>query len=529
MKKTVKKLTAVGLTLTSVMSLVACGSSNTSSSSSTTKEKTVAEKPSTIKIMVDSTVMTETQGQKAFNEQLNTALGLTVEITQPDHSGYYTSVSQAFNSDSTMPDVVILSSDYLALYAANGLLWNMTDAWETSETKASGRLISAADSIINGLMVTGQDGKKGLYSLALYRGNGCATYIQKSALETAGIDVSKIEGQTLDFATYYSYLKTITEKTGHYAISAPGFVSDEAPYLNYLPEFFQKAQYTFYADSTGKYVDGFSEQAMQDALQRIATAVKDGVIDKESNSQNTSQARTKFTSKDASTRSSVFTYWAGTWCNTLTTNLKTNGVDTDLIQLKPIKELGTYVERLSPSWAITSACKNPEGVFQYFIDKLLDGDTVQTLMTYGAEGTHWSTKAETVTLQGKEDAGTTYTEGTFHMLPNPEKPTALYSKNHIDPIISLASFSSTSVGSKGYATVPQLAIDSENAFSSECSQAVAVPMTEAMGEYIGDINSCRKSVVSKVALGEMTVAEGMAYYKTTVGTKVEEVLKSLNK
>ena len=39
MKKTVKKLTAVGLTLTSVMSLVACGNNNGGSNNNTSSNK----------------------------------------------------------------------------------------------------------------------------------------------------------------------------------------------------------------------------------------------------------------------------------------------------------------------------------------------------------------------------------------------------------------------------------------------------------------------------------------------------------
>lgn len=55
-----------------------------------------------------------------------------------------------------------------------------------------------------------------------------------------------------------------------------------------------------------KYVDGFSEKAMQDALQRIQNAVKDGVIDKATLGQKTTDARNKFYSTDASSESGVF-------------------------------------------------------------------------------------------------------------------------------------------------------------------------------------------------------------------------------
>ena len=34
----------------------------------------------------------------------------------------------------------------------------------------------------------------------------------------------------------------------------------------------------------------------------------------------------------------------------------------------------------------------------YFIDTMLDGGDIQTAWQYGAKGTHWDDKAETVTL-----------------------------------------------------------------------------------------------------------------------------------
>ena len=155
MKKTVKKLAAVGLTLTSVMSLVACGNSASNNSSSTDKKEVT--KPTSFKVMIDGTVVTESNGGQAFRDQLEKALDLkgAIEWVQPDHSGYYEQISIAFNSQSSMPDVVILSSDYYAQYAANDMLWNMTDAWNASETKNSGRLIDTAQNVYDSLMVNG--------------------------------------------------------------------------------------------------------------------------------------------------------------------------------------------------------------------------------------------------------------------------------------------------------------------------------------------------------------------------------------
>ena len=56
MKKTVKKLTAVGLTLTSVMSLVACGTNNNGGSNNNASSNKEVTKPDKFTVMVDSTV-----------------------------------------------------------------------------------------------------------------------------------------------------------------------------------------------------------------------------------------------------------------------------------------------------------------------------------------------------------------------------------------------------------------------------------------------------------------------------------------
>lgn len=519
MKKTVKRFMAMGVAATSMAQLMACGGANTASNQAA---KSV-EKPQKITVMCDGTVFTQVNGGDEFRKQLADATGIDITWIQPDHSSYYDAINNKFNSESTMPDVVLLSSDYYALYAANGFLWNMTDAWEHSESKNSGRLISTADNVLSALTVTGEDGNQAMYGLSTYSGNGCCTYIKKKWLTDSGIDPSKVEGTTMDFQTYYSYLKKMKDDKGKYVISSPGFVSDEVPYTNYLPEFYQKAEYSFYKDPSGKYVDGFTEQAMQDALQRIQTAVTDGVIDRESVNNSTSNCRDKFYSTDPSSESGVFTYWSGTWANTLKTNLEAKGLDGDLIAIKPIKELGTYVERIAPTWCITSHADNPEGIFTYFVDKMLDGGDVQMLWIYGAKGTHWDDKAETITLQGKENNPLTYSEGQFHSLPSPEKPDTLMNK---DTLLTIGTFKN---GDPGKDAVPEIARQNRAFFAENSKVATPLPMTEALSDNISDINIARKYIVAQVALDYMSVSDGMKYYQDTVGADVDAVLKSLNK
>ena len=425
-----------------------------------------APMPKSFTVMVDNSIVTETNGAKEFYEYLKTLLGDgTIDITwiRPEHARYYEVVSNAFNSANEKPDIVFLSSEYYALYAASGMLWDMTDAWNNSATKNSGRLVATADNIYNALKVPGPDGKERMYGFSPYRGNGCCTYVKKTWLEAAGIQVSDVEGRTLTFDQYYDMLKKMQAAKNSTVIASPGYIGIESPYTNYLPEFYQKAQYTFYKGADGKYVDGFQEQAMQDALTRIRTAVQDGVIDSRSAREySTSNCRDKFYADETG----VFTYWAGTWANTLKINLEVKGLDGTLIALNPIKELGTYAERMVPAWCITTYAENPEGIFEYFIDTMLDGGDVQTAWEYGAKGTHWDTKAETVTVKGGENRGRSYTQGQFHMLPSPERPTSFMQKNHIDYMLVLAKFKNGT--DPGAATITETAKKNVEFFANLC-------------------------------------------------------------
>ena len=533
MKKTLKKFAAVGLTLTSVMGLVACGSKSTTDNKKETVDWASVEKPGSFKVMVDGTVVKETNGAAEFYEYYKKLTGLDIEWIRPEHSSYTDSVKNTFASGD-LPDVVLLSSDYLANFAANGYLWDMTDAWEQSATKNSGRLTEMANSVMAANEVAGPDGTKALYGFSPTRGNGCCTYIKVSSLEAAGYKADEVANKTMTYDEYYKLLKDIQAASDNknFVISTSGFVAGgnsgkpEAPYTNYLPEFYQDAQFTFYLKD-GEYVDGFAEDSMKKAMDRLKTAISDGILDKASQNQSTSDARKKWQSADKSTTSSVFTYWAGTWAQTLTNNLPDKS--DSLIAIKPIKELGKYTERLAPAWAITyKAYENgkAEGIFKYFIDTMLDGGDIQVAWEYGAKGTHWDDKAEDVTLKGKEDKVSSYKEGEFHFLPTPEDATKLMSKNHVDPSLAIADFGDkTDPGAKA---VTQIVTDCYKMFNANSEIAAVLPATEVLNNNIVDINTKRLEVLSQVVLGEKTYDEAMADYNKQVGAKITAVIESLN-
>ena len=382
-----------------------------------------------------------------------------------------------------------------------------------SSTYASA--LSAAEDIedeFEGLKI---DGK--LYGFAPYRGNGCVTYVKKAWMDECGIT----EAPTT-YDAYIEMLKAFTAKYGTYAVAAAGFVGNEAPFVNYLPEFYQDAYPYFIQQEDGSWVDGFTQDNMKAAMQRIQDAVKDGLIDKETLTNTTADARNKFYDD----KFGVFTYWAGTWATNLKTNLEANGKDGELIALKPLEGLPAYYDRVPPVWCITSKCSDPQKVFDAFIDTMLDGGDCQMLWTYGVEGVHWSKSAGTV-LAGTEKEKT-YEDGQFHMLENLEKEGTLYTKNHIDPMLSLASFADGYYDPKEDSVKPEAKAAAE-LFNENSRLAAIVPATPTLSELNGELTTLKGEIIADIALGNLSVEEGFAKFENEGGLEMSnEIVASLN-
>ena len=156
MKKMTKKVVSLGLVATMALSLAACNKSTsngnetpttTQASNETTKgnttENTTAAETTTaapqeykldkIKVVVNGTLTaTVDNGQADFEKQWEDAVGVDLEITQLDHSGYTDAVGRLFVSGD-YPDVMIMSAEMFKQYATTGILWDMADAYANAE------------------------------------------------------------------------------------------------------------------------------------------------------------------------------------------------------------------------------------------------------------------------------------------------------------------------------------------------------------------------------------------------------------
>jgi len=461
--------------------------------------------------MVDGTLVTKENGRDAFEARWEELTGIELEIIQPDHDAYTDVIGQTFASGD-WPDVILLNSAYYAGYASEGVLWDMTDEWENSDLKASGRIKDEA--LVDGLKIDGR-----LYGIAPSRGNGCITYIKESWLENVNMEAptnwDEFEAMLKAFSTEDPDGNGIDGDT--YALSSAGLIGKEIPFINYLPNFYQDAFPSFYLNDKGEWADGFTEPAMIGALERLRDAYQAGYIDKEALTNGTKDCRNKFYED----KFGVFTYWAGTWASNLKNNLEANGLDGRLIALDPIDEVGTYLERQAPAWAITAKCKDPEGVFKYFFETMLDGGEMQELWTYGVEGVHWSTKAET--LLGKD-----YAEGEFHMLENMEKPGTQYKKNHIDPLNAIAYFGE--MENPGLDTVEPEAMNASVKFGENSRLVELVPSNDIMSQYNGDLITLKREIVANIVVQGADIDTEMQRFVDEGGAEWSQaIIDSLNK
>lgn len=536
-----RKGLVIALTTAMIAALCGCNGSNepagstenaaestTQESASTQNQETQQAKETennyqldSITMVVDGTFNASLDaGQAEFIKQWEDAVGIELKINQLDHSSYTDGVGRLFAAGD-YPDVILLNASMYAEYAKTGLLWDMTEAYDNADFQSR---ITLPEVNMN----TRIDGKQ--YGIATGLGGGCITYVKKAWLDAVGMN----EDDITDWDSYYAMLKAFATqdpdgngKDDTYGTAAPGFMSAEAPYTNYLPQFWQNAYPSFLQDEKGVWYDGFDTEETKAALVRLQTAYADNVIDPETLTIQTKSLREKWWSTDQAGSFGAFTYWAGYWNDNLVNTMEKNGIDSQLVRLKPIAEMDGYMNRESPVYCIIDDGdgdnSREQAIFDAFFETMFDGDKVQTLWVYGAEDVHWSTHAESFTTgEGDSLKEYNYDEGEFHLKLNPADPSAVWKKNAIDPSSMIASLTN------GYETATDLTKECNAFFSEYCVDCPKSASAEALGKYNGSLTDLKNQVVSEVVVNGGDVDTWMAQYESQSADMVAEILAELN-
>jgi putative aldouronate transport system substrate-binding protein len=483
MRKHLLELVSLVMLTCMILSITTgCGKGTKDISNSDKKETKEVTKPTAIKYMT-SIGFTEQEDRNLWIDEFEKLTGIKLNLVMPSNNEYYEKLDLAFASGD-IPDVCVVGDERLAKYASQGTLKDITKLAEDSE------IVKGLDqTVVNAAKIN-----KNIYGIPYENGGGPITYIRTDWLKKVDKSVPKTYSEFIDVLKAF---KTIG--TDSIPFTAPGLYC----YM-YLDEFYQDArpQYTF---KNGKWVDGFLEIEMKSALQRMRYAYDDGLIDKEILTNKTTTCRDKWISG----RVGAFSYWAGDWNMTLDDRMKDGpaGKNASMEAIPAIKET-KYIMRVPPIVAISNNCKNPEGVFKYFIEYMHDGKEGSMLFRHGVEDKHYlrDLNGKVTGLPTITKANQTYKKAFIGTPMAIEKMTIPYNFD-IDPRVKQS-----------------LDVLSENSVPD-----LIVPGSKTLNKVTVDVQTLREQTLSKVVSGQITVDRGLENYKKEINNLGQaDILSEMN-
>lgn len=482
MSKHVRKL-LLALICISVAStsLVGCGKSEEKSKDNKVTTKSV-EKPQKITWGISSG-LTEKDGRDEFKKKFKELTGVELDIFAPTTS-YYESLDASISSG-TAPDVMFFAS-YYSKYVGKKVLLDLTNYIKNSDATKN---ISKDE-----LAAVTLDGK--VYGVPTETGDGKVTYVRKDWLDKLGLKEPKT------YTEFYNMLKAFKNiKAPNGATTIPMTAAKVIDYTG-LVEFYQDAVPDF-IKKNGKWVDGFTEPEMKGALDRLASAYKDGLLDPEVFTNNSGMCRDKFSAG----RVGVYDSWAGFWAENFQKLLQNGpaGKDASVIPIKAIQGV-KYQGRTPTVNTINASAKNPDGIWKTFFETLFDGKEGSKLFTLGVEGVHFKT-SDDKKIQG---------------LPMKSNSSSVYQKSYY-PTYAM------SVPVSFNYNYSEWINKSKEVLKESIQIPELTPTSSTRSKKGGDILKLVESLIGKVVKGEITSDEAIKKYKAQAEeNQIDKILKELN-
>lgn len=497
-----KKLIAAALASAMVLSTAACGSddaagssaasgsvpssaagSSEASGSSDGAAPAEVEKPDSISWWTHDG-LNEENGSEQWFAEFEKLTGIHLNQQFIPNNEYYDKLKLAFASDE-VPEVFDLNGANLALYASQGAIYDLTDLLKASDLYAK-----VDPAIWEAISIDGR-----IYAIPKEVPSAAVTYVRGDWLERLNMEAPTNYEEFLEMIRRF---KTEIPEC-EIGLTAPGVKSE----MN-LPEFYQGAHYGF-AKVDGVWVDGFAQDNMAEAMQRMQDAYKEGLLDMEIITNTTSTCRDAWYEGKVG----VFNYWSGKWGGTLQERLVANNEGAIAQPIQPIAE-AEYLFATLGGLCISSKVSDEKAaqIFKYFIEYMHDGGEGQVLFQSGVEGVHWEQEGSNV-----------------KPLPNLADPSAVTTSVWITPWLAISPLEVTDkVTETSDAVRDSLAITDEHA-----SQVAITPVSETLNKITSDLELEKADILAKVVMGEMTVEQGVAAYKEVAEElNVEKVLQELN-
>ncbi len=312
------------------------------------------------------------EGQDEFIDEYQRLTNIDLNIIQPPHQQYMDKLLVSF-SEIDSPDICEILPEYLPYFVTQKYAVLLNDYVKNSEY-----IDSYFDEFLDNYKALNGD----LYGFPARDDGGCVTYIRKDWLDNLNLEIPT----TWDEFYNVLYQFTYGDPDGNGVDDTRGYTDvNSASQDWYNRATMLDARVEIYFDDT-KWIDGFTQGNMVQALKRLKKIYKNGLTDLNITNNTTFTARTRFINGEVG----VFTYWANHWARNLRDRtIATSDENAEIIAIPPLKG-SYYIKRVSPLLVITTKAKDPEFVFTNFIDRQFDKGEIQQLFTYGVKGYHWS-------------------------------------------------------------------------------------------------------------------------------------------
>ncbi len=435
-------------------------------------------------------IMIEEDGQAEWAAAFEELTGVKLNVVRPEHNEYPQILSATFMSGD-LPDVVeIQTNDYIG-YAASGLLVPLEDY-----IKKSKELKSVPSDLLEAYRL--KDGH--IYGIPTYSGGGCIAYIRNDWLKTVGKDIPETWDELNDVLKAFTFDDPDGNgKDDTVGITLPFDTAYEFDYYNRL--IMQDAFFGFDMKD-GKWVDGFLEPEMLKALERFALLYKEGLLDGEFFTNKTSTARTKIIEGKAG----VMEYWSGVWATRFDERSKNAIPSSEIIPMNPIRN-ACYISRVGPCFSITTSAKDPEQVFDVFINTQFDKGAGQALFTHGVEGLHY------------KKSGSTY-----EALPTLSNPDIPFTKAYSDPTLIMNDWQPL---------IPLRPLETESiSINNDPDNVRFLKLPEGgdlFAKRVGEILTLKQEIFAAAVAGELTPEQAIATYREKgAALELTKVIAELN-
>ena len=435
------------------------------------------------------TIIQDWEGQAEFEAEYERLTGIELEIIQPPHQQYNDRLMIQLATGS-LPDVCEVLPEYLSTLVLDDIAVPLDNFVATSRNMGT-----VVPSFLESVRYP--DGH--LYGIPARDGGGCVTYIRQDWLDRLGLEVPT------DWESFARVLTAFTyeDPDGNGIDDTYGYTDVHAASEDwYNRAIFLDAHAEIYFTG-GRWIDGFTEPAMRDAMERLAWVYSQGLVDPNFATNTTFSARTAFFNGKVG----VITYWGNHWARNLVERTRaTVGGQAEVVAI-PAFAGEQYIRRVPPMLVITRGADDPAWVFRNFIDRQYDRGPIQTLFTYGVKGYHWSEEGGVMEfLVNQQDPyGARFTKAFVppnSIINNWEQPMAL------DPLVVAA-------------------IDVLNISPYIERLKTGGP---AFRRYYTEIERVLKpDILSRVATGHLSVDAALSeYLEAAAQLQIDELLEELN-